>query len=61
MLALLEYLVLPLYHSAGGVLGIGQALLFGTSIVIKRKFSASAFWKDCIRYKVTVAQVSHSQ
>lgn len=47
---------LPLYHMTGGMVGIGQAVLFGTSVVIRRKFSASQFWKDCIRYDVTVAQ-----
>src|SRR4051812_16743920 len=47
---------LPLYHMTGGMVGIGQALLFGTSIVIRKRFSASQFWKDCIKYNVTVAQ-----
>ena len=39
----------------GGMVGVGQALLFGTPVVIQRKFSASHFWKDCIKYKVTVS------
>ncbi len=47
---------LPLYHMTGGMVGVGQALLFGTSVVIRKRFSASQFWKDCIRYDVTVAQ-----
>lgn len=45
---------LPLYHMTGGMVGIGQALLFGSSVVIRSKFSASNFWKDCIKYNVTV-------
>ncbi|XP_034257009.1 long-chain fatty acid transport protein 4-like [Thrips palmi] len=47
---------LPLYHTAGGMLGIGQAVLFANTIAIRRKFSASNFWKDCCQYKCTVAQ-----
>lgn len=45
---------LPLYHMTGGMVGVGQALLFGSSVVIRKKFSASQFWKDCIKYNVTV-------
>jgi len=52
----IQYTALPLYHTAGGMLGIGQAVSYGTTTVIRKKFSASSFWKDCIRYKVTIAQ-----
>ncbi|CAI2735323.1 unnamed protein product [Schistosoma spindalis] len=47
---------LPLYHSAGGICGVGQMLLNGSTIVIRSKFSASQFWSDCVKYKCTVAQ-----
>ncbi|XP_020286096.1 long-chain fatty acid transport protein 4-like [Pseudomyrmex gracilis] len=47
---------LPLYHTAGGILGAGQALLRGITVVIRRKFSASKYWSDCIHYKCTAAQ-----
>ncbi|ESQ79988.1 long-chain-acyl-CoA synthetase [Asticcacaulis sp. YBE204] len=40
------YNTLPLYHSTGGLCGTGAALLNGASMVIKRRFSASAFWHD---------------
>jgi len=40
------YNALPLYHSTGGLCGVGAALLNGGSMVIKRRFSASAFWHD---------------
>ncbi|CAG7717530.1 unnamed protein product [Allacma fusca] len=50
------YTPLPLYHSAGVGVGTGQTLVFGCSQVIRRKFSATNFWLDCIRYKVTVGQ-----
>ena len=38
--------VLPLYHSTGGLVGIGPALLNGGKLVVRRKFSATAFWPD---------------
>ncbi|CAL8072558.1 unnamed protein product [Orchesella dallaii] len=47
---------LPLYHMTGGMVGVGQTLVFGSSLVIRKKFSATQFWKDCIKYNVTVAQ-----
>lgn len=50
------YVSLPLYHTAGGVMSIGQALLFGNTVVIRKKFSASNFFTDCQKYKCTVRQ-----
>lgn len=50
------YNTLPLYHSAGGILGIGQTLLGGSTCVIRKKFSASRFWDDCVEYNCTVSQ-----
>ncbi|XP_054739497.1 long-chain fatty acid transport protein 4 [Anastrepha obliqua] len=50
------YNPLPLYHTAGGILGIGNALVHGCTIAMRKKFSASNFWKDCIKYDCTVAQ-----
>ncbi|EFA06666.2 long-chain fatty acid transport protein 4 [Tribolium castaneum] len=47
---------LPLYHSAGAIVGVGQCILKGTTVVIRKKFSASYFWVDCIKYRCTVAQ-----
>ncbi|XP_049872890.1 long-chain fatty acid transport protein 4-like [Pectinophora gossypiella] len=49
------YCPLPLYHTAGGVISVGQALLFGCTVVIKPKFSASQYFPDCVKYKATVA------
>ncbi len=48
------YVSLPLYHSTGGVCGVGVALLTGASLVLRRKFSASQFWQDCVDHQVTV-------
>jgi solute carrier family 27 fatty acid transporter 1/4 len=45
---------LPLYHLTGGVFGIGVPLVFGTPVVLMQKFSASNYWKNCIKYKCTI-------
>eukprot|EP01137_Pigoraptor_chileana_P035167 Opistho-2@28795 len=50
------YCSLPLYHSAGVVLGIGQCLLGGTGVHVRSKFSASRFWDECAAHKCTVIQ-----
>ncbi|CAL8126308.1 unnamed protein product [Orchesella dallaii] len=47
---------LPLYHTAGGMLGVGQALIFGCTAVLRRKFSARAYFKDCAKYNCSAAQ-----
>lgn len=50
------YVVLPLYHSAGGVCAIGSVLTVGGTMIIKRKFSVTQFWDDCVKYKATQFQ-----
>uniref|UniRef100_A0A672I9S1 Arachidonate--CoA ligase n=1 Tax=Salarias fasciatus TaxID=181472 RepID=A0A672I9S1_SALFA len=50
------YDCLPLYHSAGNIIGVGQCLIHGLTVVVKKKFSASRFWEDCIKYNCTVVQ-----
>eukprot|EP00794_Sanderia_malayensis_P015985 gene15985-17595_t len=50
------YNSLPLYHSNGGILGAGQMVLTGATLVIRKKFSASRFFDDCIKYKATCTQ-----
>lgn len=53
------YVALPMYHMTGGVMGIGMALIHGCTTVIRRKFSASNFWTDCIKYDCTVRHGFH--
>ncbi|KAI4872118.1 hypothetical protein NFI96_031064 [Prochilodus magdalenae] len=55
------YINLPLYHSAGFLIGFTGCIERGkrfirNTVVLKRKFSASQFWDDCRKYNVTVMQ-----
>ncbi|XP_060111941.1 long-chain fatty acid transport protein 5 [Heteronotia binoei] len=50
------YTALPLYHTAGLVVGFGGCLEVGCTCVLKSKFSVSQFWDDCRRYRVSVIQ-----
>ena len=47
------YSYMPLYHTSGH-LSTSGALFAGTKTIIKKKFSASQFWKDCVKHDVTV-------
>jgi len=48
------YNVLPLYHSTGGLCGVGAALLNGATLVLRRKFSATHFWDDVAEHDCTI-------
>ncbi len=50
------YVVLPLYHSAGGICAVGTMLMAGGALIIRRKFSARNFWEDCHKYDATMFQ-----
>uniref|UniRef100_A0A8C4IMP6 Long-chain-fatty-acid--CoA ligase n=1 Tax=Dicentrarchus labrax TaxID=13489 RepID=A0A8C4IMP6_DICLA len=50
------YDCLPLYHSAGNIVGVGQCIIHGMTVVIRKKFSASRFWDDCVKYNCTIVQ-----
>jgi fatty-acyl-CoA synthase len=50
------YAPLPLYHTVGGVCAPGIALTVGGAIALRRQFSASAFWSDCVRFDATLFQ-----
>ncbi|XP_077170202.1 long-chain fatty acid transport protein 5 [Paroedura picta] len=50
------YVTLPLYHTAGLMLGIGGSLEVGCTCVLKSKFSVSQFWDDCRRYQISAIQ-----
>ncbi|KAG0367771.1 hypothetical protein BC939DRAFT_26967 [Gamsiella multidivaricata] len=50
------YDCLPLYHSAGAIIGIGQSWISGSTIVLARKFSTTYFWKEVREQEVTLIQ-----
>ncbi|XP_073687593.1 long-chain fatty acid transport protein 2 [Garra rufa] len=50
------YINLPLYHSAGFLIGLAGSIQRGNTVVLRRKFSASQFWDDCRKYNITVMQ-----
>jgi fatty-acyl-CoA synthase len=50
------YSCLPMYHSVGGVLVPGAALIAGAGLVIREKFSARNFWSDVVRWDCTIIQ-----
>ncbi|XP_063044433.1 long-chain fatty acid transport protein 2-like [Engraulis encrasicolus] len=50
------YIYLPLYHTAGFLMGLTGSIDQGITVVLRRKFSASQFWNDCRKHKVTVIQ-----
>jgi fatty-acyl-CoA synthase len=50
------YNCLPLYHSVGGVVATGAALVHGAAVVVRRRFSASRFWDDVVEYDCTIFQ-----
>lgn len=50
------YAPLPLYHTVGGVMATGGALVSGATAVLAPKFSVSSFWSDCVAHDVTAFQ-----
>ncbi len=50
------YIALPLYHSAGGGMGVSTTLGCGGTLALRAKFSASRFWDDVRRYDATAFQ-----
>lgn len=50
------YITLPLFHSNGGILAVGSVLNVGGQAIIKKRFSVSDFWDDCVKYEATVFQ-----
>ena len=48
------YLVLPLYHATGGVVGLGSTLFTGGTVVLRKKLSVAKFWEDCVKHDVTI-------
>ncbi|MES1911799.1 MAG: hypothetical protein MHM6MM_004175 [Cercozoa sp. M6MM] len=47
------YVCLPLFHGNGGVVAVAAAWQAGARLVLRRKFSASKFWKDVANHGCT--------
>lgn len=47
-------MVLPLYHATGGLCGVGAALSFGGTLIVRRRFSATNFWSDAVETGATM-------
>jgi len=50
------YCSLPLYHSAGGMIGVSTSWYTASCLVFRRKFSAKQFWSDIHEQRCTVMQ-----
>ena len=50
------YDCLPLYHTVGGIVAIGAALVSGGSVFIRERFSARQFWDDVVDHDCTIFQ-----
>ncbi|KAK6188295.1 hypothetical protein SNE40_004500 [Patella caerulea] len=48
------YETLPLYHASALNLGVFNVINKGAVIVLRSKFSATAFWEECRKHDVTV-------
>jgi fatty-acyl-CoA synthase len=50
------YDCLPMYHSVGGVVAVGGALINGGSVVVRERFSVRHFWTDVAATRCTLVQ-----
>jgi len=50
------YNCLPMYHSVGGVVATGAALVGGGAVVLRERFSVSSFWEDVTDERCTLFQ-----
>mmetsp|Transcript_61119 Transcript_61119/g.199828 ORF Transcript_61119/g.199828 Transcript_61119/m.199828 type:complete len:635 (+) Transcript_61119:115-2019(+) len=50
------YTCLPIFHSAGGGIGVIGCILTGATLVLSRKFSNSRFWYEIMAYDCTAFQ-----
>jgi fatty-acyl-CoA synthase len=48
------YDCLPMYHSTGGVAGIGGVLVNGGTVILEERFSKRHFWNRIVTYDCTI-------
>ena len=49
------YSPLPQYHAVAGMIALAGTMHFGISVVMSKKFSASKYWSECVKYKATAS------
>lgn len=49
-----QYMVLPLYHNSGFDIGFSCLVVSGSTMLLRRKFSARAFWDQVRQYNVSM-------
>jgi len=47
-----HYVALPLYHNSGFNVGYSALVFYGNTMLLRRSFSATAFWDDVRKYNV---------
>jgi fatty-acyl-CoA synthase len=50
------YTCLPIFHSAGGGIGVAAMMRTGATLCLARKFSAKRFWVEVATHNCTVIQ-----
>ncbi|WP_409432289.1 long-chain-acyl-CoA synthetase [Litorimonas sp. RW-G-Af-16] len=48
------FLVLPMYHATGGLVGAGAVLTHGGAVIVCPKFSATKFWDEAVHHGATM-------
>ncbi len=49
-----QYMVLPLYHNSGFDIGFSCLVVSGSTMLLRRKFSARAFWDEVRKYNISM-------
>jgi acyl-CoA synthetase (AMP-forming)/AMP-acid ligase II len=49
-----QYMVLPLYHNSGFDIGYSSLVVSGSTMVLRRKFSARNFWDEVRKYNASM-------
>ena len=48
------FMVLPMYHATGGLVGVGAVISYGGAVIVQPKFSATKFWDEATRHGATM-------
>ncbi|CAD7957410.1 unnamed protein product [Amoebophrya sp. A120] len=50
------YTCLPIFHSAGGGIGVMSMMITGATLVLARRFSSTHFWREVVEQRCTIIQ-----